>query len=135
MEKKTQSYLDLEIYQLAKKFAVEIHRMTLDELPKFEMFEEGSQIRRSSKSIGANIVEGFGRKRYKGEYIRFLTYALASCDETKYHLEMLWETGSLGQERSQYFLEGYDNLGRKIYKFRQSIILSRSNTPASDSRN
>ena len=135
MEKKTQSYLDLEIYQLAKKFAVEIHRMTLNELPKFEMFEEGSQIRRSSKSIGANIVEGFGRKRYKGEYIRFLTYALASCDETKYHLEMLWETGSLGQERSQYFLEGYDNLGRKIYKFRQSIILSRSNTPASDSRN
>jgi len=135
MEKKTQSYLDLEIYQLAKKFAVEIHRTTLDELPKFEMFEEGSQIRRSSKSIGANIVEGFGRKRYKGEYIRFLTYALASCDETKYHLEMLWETGSLGQERSQYFLEGYDNLGRKIYKFRQSIILSRSNTPASDSRN
>jgi len=135
MEKKTQSYLDLEIYQLAKKFAVEIHRLTLDELPKFEMFEEGSQIRRSSKSIGANIVEGFGRKRYKGEYIRFLTYALASCDETKYHLEMLWETGSLGQERSQHFLEGYDNLGRKIYKFRQSIILSRSNTPASDSRN
>ena len=135
MEKKTQSYLDLEIYQLAKKFAVEIHRMTLDELPKFEMFEEGSQIRRSSKSIGANIVEGFGRKRYKGEYIRFLTYALASCDETKYHLEMLWETGSLGQERSQYFLEGYDNLGRKIYKFRQSIILSRANTHASDSRN
>src|SRR4030043_2465607 len=122
-----QSYLDLEIYQLAKQLAVEIHRMTLDELPKFEMFEEGSQIRRSSKSIGANIVEGFGRKRYKGEYIRFLTYALASCDETKYHLEVLWETGSLGQERSQYVLEGYDNLGRKIYKFRQSIILSRSN--------
>ena len=135
MEKKTQSYLDLEIYQLAKKFAVEIHRITLDELPKFEMFEEGSQIRRSSKSIGANIVEGFGRKRYKGEYIRFLTYALASCDETKYHLEMLWETGSLGQERSQYFLEGYDNLGRKIYKFRQSIILSRANTHVSVSRN
>jgi four helix bundle protein len=135
MEKKTQSYLDLEIYQLAKKFTVEIHRMTLDELPKFEMFEEGSQIRRSSKSIGANIVEGFGRKRYKGEYIRFLTYALASCDETKYHLDMLWESGSLGQERSQYFLEGYGNLGRKIYKFRQSIILSRANTHASDSRN
>jgi len=135
MEKKTQSYLDLKIYQLAKKFAVEIHRMTLDELPKFEMFEEGSQIRRSSKSIGANIVEGFGRKRYKGEYIRFLTYALASCDETKYHLDMLWETGSLGQERSQYFLGEYGNLRRKIYKFRQYIILSRANTHSSDSRN
>ena len=36
-----QSYEDLEIYQLAKKLAVEVHRMTLDELPKFEMYEEG----------------------------------------------------------------------------------------------
>jgi four helix bundle protein len=92
-----QSYEDLEVYQLAKSLAIEIHSMTLDELPKFEMYEEGSQIRRSSKSIGANIVEGFGRKKYKGEYIPFLTYALASCDETKYHLEVLQGTLSLNK--------------------------------------
>jgi four helix bundle protein len=58
-----QSYEDLEIYQLAKKLAIEVHKMTLDELPKFEMHEEGGQIRRSSKSTGSNIVEGFGRKK------------------------------------------------------------------------
>jgi len=39
--------------------------MTLDELPRFEMYEEGAQIRRSAKSIVANIVEGFGMRRYK----------------------------------------------------------------------
>ena len=63
--------------------------MTLKDLPKFEMFEEGSQIRKSSKSIVNTIVEGFGRREYQQEYTRFLTYALASCDETKEHLEIL----------------------------------------------
>ncbi len=56
-------YEDIALYQLAKKLAVEIHQLTLDELPKFEMYEEGSQIRRSSKSIVANFVEGYGRRR------------------------------------------------------------------------
>ena len=96
--KRGKSYKDLEIYQLGKKLAVKVHKMTLTELPKFELYEEGSQIRRSSKSIVSNIVEGFGRKRYKNEFVQFLTYALASCDETKAHLEMLYETDSLPEK-------------------------------------
>ena len=122
MLKRLQSYQDLEIYQLAKKLAVEIHRMTFEILPKSEMYEEGSQIRRSSKSVGANIVEGFGRKKYKAAYVQFLTFALASCDETKYHLEMLHETGSLPEENFKYFMEKYIELGRKIFNFRKSVI-------------
>jgi len=51
------SYKDLEIYKLSHSLAVGVHKMTLKELPKFEMYEEGSQIRRSSKSIVSNIVE------------------------------------------------------------------------------
>jgi four helix bundle protein len=58
------------------------------------MYEEGSQIRRSSKSVKSNIVEGYGRRRYKQEYIKFITYALASNDETLDHLETLFETVS-----------------------------------------
>ncbi|MCQ3972907.1 MAG: four helix bundle protein [Anaerolineae bacterium] len=61
------SYEDSELYKLAKQMAVEIHKMTLDELPKFEMYEQGSQIRRSSKSIVANFVEGYGRRHYKAD--------------------------------------------------------------------
>jgi four helix bundle protein len=78
------TYKDLEIYKLSHKLAVEIHKMTLKELPKLEMYEEGSQIRRSSKSVVNTIVEGFGRRRYKQEFIQFLTYSLASCE----HLEL-----------------------------------------------
>jgi len=52
------TYKDLDIYKLSHRLAVEIHKMAL-KLPKFEMYEEGAQIRRSSKSISTNIVEGF----------------------------------------------------------------------------
>ena len=91
-------YKDLEVWKLARKLAIDVHHMTLNELPKFELFEQGSQIRRSSKSIRANIVEGFGKRRYKMDFIRHLTYALGSARETEDHLLTLWETGSLTNE-------------------------------------
>jgi four helix bundle protein len=77
------------VWQLARDISIGVHRMTIGLLPKIEMYEEGSQIRRSSKSIRSNIVEGYGRRRYKQDFIRFLTYAHASCDETIDHLETL----------------------------------------------
>jgi hypothetical protein len=48
------SHKNLEIWQLARELVVDIHRMTLHKLPKFEMYEEGNQIRRSSKSAKSN---------------------------------------------------------------------------------
>ena len=58
------SYKSLEIWKLADDLVVEIHEMTFTKLPKFEMYEEGSQIRKSSNSEKATIVEGYGRKQY-----------------------------------------------------------------------
>ena len=117
------SYKDLEIYLLSKKLAVRVQRITLDDLPKFEMFEEGSQIRRSSKSIVSNIVEGYGRRRYKNEFVRFLTYAVGSCDETKAHLEMLYETGSLDKQNIfEQLINGYEEVGSKLFRFREAVI-------------
>ncbi len=58
-------------------------------LPQYELYEEGSQLRRSSKSIPSNIVEGYGRNKYKAEFIKFLIYAHASCDETILHLRFI----------------------------------------------
>src|SRR5438067_12572316 len=116
------SYRDLEIWKLARQVAISIHRMTLQELPKFETYEEASQIRRSAKSIRANIVEGYGRRRYKQEFIRFLVFAHASCDETIDHLETLFETGSLENEAVYRDLSSQlDLLGRKLNVFIDSV--------------
>ena len=116
------SYRDLEIWKLARQVAIAVHRMTLQNLPKFETYEEGSQIRRSAKSVAANIVEGYGRRRYKQEFIRFLVFAHASCDETIDHLEMLFETKSLTNEVVYRDLSTQrDLLGRKLNVFIDSV--------------
>src|SRR6266545_1275211 len=116
------SYRDLEVWKLARQASISIHRMTLEDLPKFEMYEEGSQIRRSSKSVKSNIVEGYGRRRYKQEFIRFLTYGHASCDETVAPLETLFETGSLtDQPLYDQLHEKLLVLGRKFSNFIDAV--------------
>lgn len=115
------NYKDLDVWKIARELSIEVHKITLS-LPKFEMYEEGSQIRRSSKSIRSNIVEGYGRRRYKNEFIRFITYAIGSTDETIDHLEILFETESLNdKERYQNLLEKANLLGKKLIKFLDSV--------------
>ena len=116
------SYKNLEIWKLADELVVEIHEMTLTRLPKFEMFEEGGQIRRSSKSVKSTIVEGYGRKRYKAEFIKFLVYSLGSNDETIDHLETLYKTRSLQDEVHYNYLHSkLEMLGKKINLFIKGV--------------
>ena len=122
------SYRNLEVWQIARELSVLIHKMTLNELPKFEMYEEGSQIRRSSKSVRSNIVEGYGRRNYKLDYIKHLTYAQASNDETIDHLETLYETESLKNEKLYSDLnQRLNTLGKKLNKFISAIESSTRN--------
>ena len=116
------SYKNLEIWQESRTIVVDIHKMTLQKLPKFEMYEEGSQIRKSSKSVKSTIVEGYGRRKYKPDFLRFLIFAIASNDETIDHLETLYETGSLqDQELYQNLHDRIEVLGKKLNNFIKSI--------------
>ena len=109
------SYKDLEIYQFSCKLAIQVHKMTL-KLPPYEMYEQGSQLRRSTKSVKDNIAEGYGRRRYKNEFVRFLVYAHASCDEALSQLTMIDEIHFESQGLIELISE-YEILGRKINKF------------------
>lgn len=101
---------------------VDIHEMTLKHLPKFEIYEEASQIRRSIKSVKSSIVEGYGRRNYKQDFIRFLVFAQASNDETIDHLETLFATKSLKDiELFNDLHLRLENLGKMINKFIQSV--------------
>ena len=116
------SYRNLEVWHLARDLSMDIHKMALEKLPKFEMFEEGTQIRRSSKSVRSNIVEGYGRRIYKMDYIKHLLYAQASNDETTDHLEILFETKSLTDDKLFKDLsERLNTLGKKLNKFIQAV--------------
>ena len=108
-------FQDLEIYQMAFNLALNIHEASL-KLPKFELYEQGSQIRRASQSIKNTIAEGYGRRKYKAEYIRYLAFAQASCDEVLSQLVFLEKTYS---DIKEFFelREQYDILGRKINNY------------------
>ena len=116
------SYRNLEIWQMARQNVIDLHSMSL-QLPKFEQFETAQQLRRSSKSVKSNIVEGYGRRMYKNEFIRFLIFAQASNDETIDHLETLFETGSLTNEILYKTLHNHiDILGKKLNSFINSVV-------------
>lgn len=115
------SYKNLEIWKMAKEVVIEIHVMSLN-LPKFEQFEEAQQIRRSSKTVKSCIVEGYGRRKYKADFIKFIIYALSSNDETIDHLETLFETQSIKDEALYLKLhQKIELLGKKINNFLQAV--------------
>ena len=114
------SYRELEIYKLSYDLAVEVHRFSLT-LPQYEMYEEGSQVRKSSKGITSCIVEGYGRRRYKAEFIKFLVYAHASCDETIVHLRFLRDTHNDNESKVKILIDSYEELGGKINRFIQYV--------------
>ena len=114
------SYRDLEIYKESKRLAIQVHAMSML-LPKFEMYEEGGQVRRSSKSVTSMIVEGYGRRRYKADYIKYLVFSQSECDETKVHLDFLYETGSCTNGQIVTLRNDCDILSRKINKYIQWV--------------
>jgi len=123
------NYRNLEIWQLARELVISIHEMTFTKLPNFEMFEQGSQIRRAIKSVKSNIVEGYGRRRYKQDFVKFVDYALASCDETADHLDTLIATKSLTDLTViDDLTPRLEELGRKLNLFLQSVERSHRST-------
>ena len=108
------SYKDIDIYDLAFRLAIRIYRLSL-ELPHPDRFETGSQIRRSSQSVKDNIVEGYGRKRYKADFIKFLVANHSSCLEATSQAEFLAEVHP-ESEWNNIAIE-LDKTGIKIYNF------------------
>lgn len=116
-----EGYRKLDVFNLAYQLSLDVHQMTLS-LPKFEMYEEGSQIRRSSKSICGNIVEGYALRKYKNEFIHHLYRAYGSAEDTVFYLGELHDTGSLkDQVLFERLNHAYRNVNGKIFRFLQYV--------------
>src|SRR5271169_427652 len=75
------SFDDLAVFRRAYALSLTVHKASLT-FPRIEQFGLADQVRRASKSICANIVEGFGKQRQSGaEFRRFLLMAIGSCEE------------------------------------------------------
>jgi four helix bundle protein len=99
---------------MAFEYAIEVHKLSL-KLPKFELYEQGSQVRRSSKSVKDNIIEGYGRRTYKQDFLKYLIYSHASLLECLSQLEMIGQLYDIPEVKD--LMEKYDILGAKLNSF------------------
>lgn len=110
------SYKELEVYRLSFDLFLKTHQFSF-RMPKSETYELGSQVRRSADSVNSNIVEGFGRRKYKKDFIKFLIYAHASNDETINHIKKIGTLYPNLSNEAQDLETSYNQLGAKLNNF------------------
>ena len=117
------SFNDLEVYQLVRQLSLEIFK-TSKSFPKEEMYSLTDQIRRSSRSVAANIAEAFRKRRYPKAFVSKLSDSEAEAAETQVWLKFGYKCGYLNKKIFDDLEQNYDyiigklvNMGRKPEKW------------------
>ena len=112
-------FTDLIVYKKAYEVSLEIHRFSL-KLPKIEQYALGDQLRRASKSICANIAEGFGKQRASSpEFRRYIMIATGSADEMKVWLSYCCDLGYLERRQFDAWRDEYSVIARMLNGLRE----------------
>ena len=113
-EKSIQSYEDLEVYQLAFELALVLHQLSLG-FPKIEQYALADQLRRASKSICANIAEGFARRAASvTEFRRFLSIAFGSSEEVRVWLSFAEKLGYVEAAKATELKSDYIRISKML---------------------
>jgi len=106
-------YRDLKVYQLAYKLAIEIFHESKS-FPKEERYSLTDQIRRSSRSVAANIAEGFRKRKYPNMFVSKMADADSETAETQVWLDFSCDCGYLSKERHDKLIIGYEEIGKML---------------------
>lgn len=107
-------YRDLKVFQLSYKLAMDIFEITKT-FPKEERFSLTDQIRRSSRSIAANIAEAWKKRIYPKMFVSKLIDATGEAGETEVWLGISKDAGYLPEEKYEELISGYDEVNRMLY--------------------
>jgi four helix bundle protein len=111
---------DLEVYKKLYKLSLEVHELSLT-FPKFEIYELGSQLRRSCNSAPANLAEGFGNK-HTNIYLESISRAQGEIRETKHHLRIAYSKKYITKEKLDYFITNYEECSKMLYGLEHSLL-------------
>lgn len=114
-----QSYKDLEVYKRSFKMAMDIFWMTR-KFPKEEVYSLTSQITRSSRSISANISEGWAKRKYESVFKQHLIHSLGSCSETENWLSFAFECKYIDQITFDKMSDEINQVGKMLNKLHQN---------------
>lgn len=113
------TFRDLRVYQKLKCLHLEVHTESL-KFPKYELYELGSQVRRSSNAAPAILAEGWG-SRHTNMYIEAINRSLGEIRETQHHLDVAKDKGYLTEPRFAQLEDGYDHCGRMLERLHQAL--------------
>ena len=106
-------YRDLKVYQLAYELALKIHKVTKT-FPVEEKYSLVDQIRRSSRSVAANIAEAWRKRRYKKTFISKLVDCSGEAGETEVWLDLSKDLGYLKKSKYDDLIGKYDEVSRML---------------------
>jgi len=111
-------YEGLDVYQRARALLKPMHDLALT-FPDYEKFDLADQIRRASKSIPANIAEGYAKRRSGREFAFYLTNAMGSANEMEVHLKVAYELGYISEEQMTDYTREYAIIGKQLNRLIQ----------------
>jgi len=106
-------YRDLKVYQLAYKLAMEIFHLS-KAFPRVEIYSLTDQIRRSSRSVAANLAEGFRKRRYPNAFVNKLTDCDSEAAETQVWIDFALDCGYLSKDNHDRLASQYEEVGRML---------------------
>jgi four helix bundle protein len=104
---------DLKVYQLAYKLAMDIYTASRS-FPKEEKYSLTDQICRSSRSVAANIAEGFRKRQYPKMFVSKLADADGEAAETQVWLDFARDCKYMSSELHDELVKGYEDVGRML---------------------
>ena len=105
---------DLDVFQRAYKLSLEIHKMSLT-MPQIEQQALADQVRRASKSICANLAEGFGKQsQSKAEFRRFILMAIGSADEMRVWIRYCFDLKYIAEEVWWRWRDEYEQIAKML---------------------
>ncbi len=111
---RVESFEDLEVFQRAYRISLEVHRKSL-EFPAIEQRALGDQVRRASKSICANVAEGFAKQgRSAAEFKRYLLMATGSSDEMRVWARYCRDLGYIDEPTWRRWRDEYHEIAKML---------------------
>ena len=112
--KTSKSFEDIEVFQKAYKISLAVHRLSLT-FPTIEQYALGDQLRKASKSICANIAEGYGKQKQSiAGFKRYLFIALGSSDEMRVWCRYCFDLGYIKEVVWKEWRDEYSRISRML---------------------
>jgi four helix bundle protein len=125
-KQKAVGFEDLDVFKRAYRVSLEVHRVSLT-FPAIEQYALGDQVRRASKSICANLAEGFGKQFHsQAEFKRFIGMAMGSSDEMRVWCRYCLDLGYIDQVMWQRWRDEFQSISKMLHSLLANVTRGRS---------